>query len=85
MLDGSVPMTVDAQARDGLVTLTGTVEWHYQREAAESRTACVPGVIGLDNAIAVAGQVPVSRLWHAVPCFPSISEVWLRLLEAYRG
>ena len=35
--------------------------------------------------IAVAGQVPVSRLWHAVPCFPSISEVWLRLLEAYRG
>jgi len=21
----------------------------------------------------------------AVPCFPSISEVWLRLLEAYRG
>ena len=28
-------------------------------------------------------QVPISRLWHAVPCFPSISEVWLRLLEAY--
>jgi pyruvate/2-oxoglutarate dehydrogenase complex dihydrolipoamide dehydrogenase (E3) component len=22
---------------------------------------------------------------RAVPCFPSISEVWLRLLEAYRG
>ena len=35
--------------------------------------------------IAVAGQVPVSRLWHAVPCFPSISEAWLRLLEAYRN
>ncbi len=34
--------------------------------------------------VAVASQVPVSRLWHAVPCFPSISEVWLRLLEAYR-
>jgi pyruvate/2-oxoglutarate dehydrogenase complex dihydrolipoamide dehydrogenase (E3) component len=34
--------------------------------------------------IAVAGQVPISRLWHAVPCFPSISEVWLRLLEAYQ-
>jgi hypothetical protein len=32
--------------------------------------------------IAVAGQVPVSRLWHAVPCFPFISEVWLGLLEA---
>jgi len=33
---------------------------------------------------AVVGQVPVGQLWHAVPCFPSISEVWLRLLEAYR-
>jgi dihydrolipoamide dehydrogenase len=35
--------------------------------------------------MAVAGQIPVSRLWHVVPAFPSISEVWLRLLEAYRG
>lgn len=34
--------------------------------------------------IAVAGQVPVDRLWHAVPCFPTIGELWLRLLEAYR-
>ncbi|MFJ5218426.1 dihydrolipoyl dehydrogenase family protein [Streptomyces sp. NPDC088354] len=33
--------------------------------------------------VAVAGQVPVDRLWHVVPCFPTISEVWLRLLEAY--
>ena len=29
------------------------------------------------------GQVSIARLWHAVPCFPSISEVWLRLLEGY--
>ncbi|WP_175607654.1 dihydrolipoyl dehydrogenase family protein [Peterkaempfera bronchialis] len=35
--------------------------------------------------VAVAGEVPVERLWHAVPSFPTISEVWLRLLEAYRG
>jgi pyruvate/2-oxoglutarate dehydrogenase complex dihydrolipoamide dehydrogenase (E3) component len=34
--------------------------------------------------IAVAGEVPIERLWHAVPCFPTISEIWLRLLEAYR-
>jgi pyruvate/2-oxoglutarate dehydrogenase complex dihydrolipoamide dehydrogenase (E3) component len=34
--------------------------------------------------IAVAGQVPIARLWHTVPCFPTISELWLRLLEAYR-
>jgi len=35
--------------------------------------------------IAVAGEVPIARLWHAVPSYPTISEVWLRLLETYRG
>ena len=45
-----------------------------------------PGVSELLHSatIAVAGRVPIARLWHAVPCFPTISEVWLRLLEAYR-
>jgi pyruvate/2-oxoglutarate dehydrogenase complex dihydrolipoamide dehydrogenase (E3) component len=33
--------------------------------------------------IAIVGEVPLSRLWHAVPAYPTISEVWLRLLEAY--
>ncbi|MFW0794260.1 NAD(P)/FAD-dependent oxidoreductase [Gordonia sp. CPCC 205515] len=32
--------------------------------------------------IAVVGEVPVDRLWHAVPAYPTVSEVWLRLLEA---
>lgn len=45
-----------------------------------------PGVAELLHSatIAVVGRVPISRLWHAVPCFPTISEVWLRLLEGYR-
>jgi pyruvate/2-oxoglutarate dehydrogenase complex dihydrolipoamide dehydrogenase (E3) component len=45
-----------------------------------------PGVSELLHSatIAVAGQVSIDRLWHAVPCFPTISEVWLRLLETYR-
>ena len=45
-----------------------------------------PGVSELLHSatIAVAGRVRIDRLWHAVPCFPTISEVWLRLLEAYR-
>jgi pyruvate/2-oxoglutarate dehydrogenase complex dihydrolipoamide dehydrogenase (E3) component len=33
--------------------------------------------------IAVAGQVPLHRLWHAVPSYPTMSEIWLRLLETY--
>ncbi|WP_028047159.1 NAD(P)/FAD-dependent oxidoreductase [Cellulomonas sp. URHE0023] len=32
--------------------------------------------------IAVVGQVPLDRLWHAVPSYPTVSEVWLRLLES---
>jgi pyruvate/2-oxoglutarate dehydrogenase complex dihydrolipoamide dehydrogenase (E3) component len=33
--------------------------------------------------IAVVGEVPLDDLWHAVPCFPTRSELWLNLLEAY--
>ena len=33
--------------------------------------------------IAVAGEVPLERLWHAVPAFPTRSEVWLKLMENY--
>jgi pyruvate/2-oxoglutarate dehydrogenase complex dihydrolipoamide dehydrogenase (E3) component len=31
--------------------------------------------------IAVVGEVPIHRLWHAVPAYPTLGEVWLRLLE----
>lgn len=31
--------------------------------------------------IAVVGEVPLERLWHAVPAYPTVSEVWLRFLE----
>ncbi|CAM2779167.1 NAD(P)/FAD-dependent oxidoreductase [Prescottella defluvii] len=34
--------------------------------------------------VAVVGRVPVETLWHAVPSYPTVSEVWLRLLEARR-
>jgi dihydrolipoamide dehydrogenase len=33
--------------------------------------------------IAVVGEVPLEDLWHAVPSFPTRSEIWLKLLEAY--
>ncbi len=33
--------------------------------------------------IAVVGEVPLSSLWHAVPAFPTRSELWLNLLEGY--
>ncbi|MFD0478415.1 FAD-dependent oxidoreductase [Nonomuraea thailandensis] len=45
-----------------------------------------PGVAELLHSatVAIAGEIPLERLWHAVPPFPTISEVWLRLLETYR-
>ncbi|MGN6326913.1 dihydrolipoyl dehydrogenase family protein [Pseudolysinimonas sp.] len=44
-----------------------------------------PGVAEMITAatIAIAGQVPLERLWHAVPAYPTLSEVWLRFLETY--
>ena len=46
-------------------------------------TAVGPDVAELVHAatIAIAGEVPLERLWHAVPAYPTVSEIWLRLLE----
>jgi dihydrolipoamide dehydrogenase len=34
--------------------------------------------------VAVVGKVPLDVLWHAVPSYPTVSEIWLRLLETWR-
>jgi hypothetical protein len=31
---------------------------------------------------AVVVEVPLDRLWHVVPAYPAVNEIWLRLLEA---
>lgn len=53
------------------------------RDTVIGFTAVGPDVAELLHAatIAIAGEVPLDRLWHAVPAFPTISEIWLRLLE----
>jgi pyruvate/2-oxoglutarate dehydrogenase complex dihydrolipoamide dehydrogenase (E3) component len=58
-----------------------------EREVLLGMTFIGPAVGELIQAatIAVVGEVPIGRLWHAVPVFPTINEVWLRLLETYRG
>ncbi|MCF3128839.1 dihydrolipoyl dehydrogenase family protein [Streptomyces olivochromogenes] len=57
------------------------------RETLLGVTFVGPGVGELIHAatVAIAGEVPMDRLWHAVPAYPTVSEVWLRLLETYRG
>src|SRR5690606_38239584 len=46
-----------------------------------------PGVGEMLHAatIAVVSGVTIEQLWHAVPAFPTMSDVWLRRLEADRG
>jgi len=58
-----------------------------EREVLLGMTLVGPGVGEMLQAatIAVVGEVPIARLWHAVPAYPTINEVWLRLLETYRG
>jgi dihydrolipoamide dehydrogenase len=55
------------------------------RRVVVGATLAGPGVGEMIHAatIAVAGQVPLDLLWHAVPSYPTVSEVWLRLLERY--
>jgi dihydrolipoamide dehydrogenase len=58
--------------------------WAYQ--ALLGLTLVGPAIVDHLHAatIAVTAQVPLDQLWHAVPAFPTVSEFWLRLLEAYR-
>jgi osmotically-inducible protein OsmY len=59
-LDGLIPKTVDAKADSGLVTLTGTAAWQYQREEAEFVAGNVPGVVDVDNQIALTTPHPTA-------------------------
>ncbi|HYN06754.1 MAG TPA: BON domain-containing protein [Vicinamibacterales bacterium] len=59
--DTAVPAkAVLVTVRDGWVTLTGTVEWQYQRGAAEYTVRRLYGVKGLTNSIVVKPRVRVA-------------------------
>ena len=65
---GTARLVVDAERGVPVgFTVTGS-------EVAESLHAAT---------IAIVAGVPLDDLWHAVPAFPTRSELWLRLLEAY--
>ncbi|MFD1930776.1 MULTISPECIES: dihydrolipoyl dehydrogenase family protein [Nonomuraea] len=57
-----------------------------ERRTVVGATFAGPGVAELLHSatVSIIGETPIERLWHAVPPFPTISEVWLRLLETYR-
>jgi dihydrolipoamide dehydrogenase len=67
------------------ITGTSQLVVDERRRVIVGATFTGPGVGEMLHAatIAVVGEVPLDTLWHAVPSFPTVSEVWLRLLEAY--
>jgi len=56
-----------------------------ERELLVGATFVGPDVADLLHAatIAIVGEVPLSRLVHAIPPFPARSELWLKFVEAY--
>jgi dihydrolipoamide dehydrogenase len=56
-----------------------------QRRTVAGATFTGPGLQELLHSatVAICGGVTVDQLRHAVPSFPTVSEVWLHLLEAY--
>jgi osmotically-inducible protein OsmY len=58
MLDSLVPTTIDAWVENGFITLTGNVDWQYQRDEAEFVAGNLLGVVGLENDIYLAEMTP---------------------------
>jgi dihydrolipoamide dehydrogenase len=64
---------------------TARVVVDLEREVVVGATFTGPDIAELLHAatVAIVGEVPIGRLRHAIPAFPTRSEVWLRLLETY--
>jgi osmotically-inducible protein OsmY len=58
MLDSLVPGTIDAKVEDGIVTLTGTADWQYQRDEAEFVASNIVGALDVIDAIDLAYPTP---------------------------
>jgi osmotically-inducible protein OsmY len=53
---------VKVKVEKGVVTLSGNLDWHYQRSAAESDVRKLHGVIGLNNEIVIKPRVQASNV-----------------------
>jgi pyruvate/2-oxoglutarate dehydrogenase complex dihydrolipoamide dehydrogenase (E3) component len=90
---GTAVRTVEAQIGSvaGAYTLGNGIKGTAKLVVDEGRRVIIgatftgPGVAELLHSatVAIAGDVTLDQLWHAVPSFPTLSEVWLRLLETY--
>jgi osmotically-inducible protein OsmY len=58
MLDSIVPSSVDAKVKDGFVTLSGKVDWQYQRDEAEWVASSIVGALDVVDEIELAHPQP---------------------------
>jgi osmotically-inducible protein OsmY len=64
---GDVPSdTVKAVVTNRHIVLTGTVTWHYQREAAERAVRYVSGVFGVSNGLTLKPTVSAAGLKSSI-------------------
>jgi len=56
------PNTVTAGVSHHIITLSGTVDWQYQREAAARAVMYLKGVTAVANSISLASTAPVDGL-----------------------
>jgi pyruvate/2-oxoglutarate dehydrogenase complex dihydrolipoamide dehydrogenase (E3) component len=97
-LDAAKDAGIDARAVDVETNATAGGSFHGRNAPGTSRIVVDEGrrvivgatFVGPETAdflhaatIAIAGEVALERLWHAVPAFPTRSEVWLKLMEKY--
>jgi osmotically-inducible protein OsmY len=61
--DSSVPRdALKVKVEDGWVTLTGEVDWHFEKEAAEQDVRRLFGVVGVSNQVAIKPRINISNV-----------------------
>lgn len=60
--NSQIPSGLQVQVRQGLVSLTGEVDWPYQKAAAEKAVQPLLGVSGIRNLIALKGKAGAADL-----------------------
>jgi pyruvate/2-oxoglutarate dehydrogenase complex dihydrolipoamide dehydrogenase (E3) component len=64
----------------------GWAQWVVDADEGVLRGATIVGREAVDllhaSTVAIVGRVPIELLWHAVPSFPSMSEIYVALLNA---
>jgi osmotically-inducible protein OsmY len=55
---------VKVRVKDGWITLTGDVDWYYQKENAERAVRHLIGVVGVSNSITIRPPVPTLKAFE---------------------